>query len=254
MVEEKRSLGFLILMNIITCGFYSWYFYYKLANDMNIVCYGDGDETSDLTTYILFSILTCGFYSLYAYYKVGHRQAANAQRYNIQIQEDGTTVLIWLILGSWFFFVGYFVAMYIIIKNMNALAYAYNRKSGNGQPNVQREAYAPPAQSIPVQSVANIYCERGEFAGNTFPIRSGENIIIGRDNSCNIRFNSNTPNLSRRHCAVSFDGSSVYVTDMGSSFGTFLTNGTRLVQGQRTPVPAGSGFYLGTDAISFFVR
>ncbi len=273
MVEEKRSLGVFILLDIITCGFYSWYFYYTLARDMNIVCDGDGEETPGLGFFLLFSFLTCGIYGLYCYYKIGNRQAANARRYNVSIQENGTTVLVWHILGMWIV-VGPFVAMYILIKNMNLLAHAYNtghgynQQYGGGQNNftgsqnnyagTQNNYGGAPATMAMTQDGAAgtvyISCLKGEFAGSDFPLNAGESIVIGRDNSCNIRFDSNTPNLSRRHCVINYDGSTVWLTDIGSSFGTYLTDGTRLVQGQRTPLQPGMGFYLGSEAISFYRR
>ena len=296
MVEEKRSLGVFILLDIITCGFYSWYFYYTLARDMNTVCDGDGEETPGLGYFLLFSFLTCGIYGLYCYYKIGNRQAANAARYNVNIQENGTAVLVWYILGMWIV-VGPFVATYILIKNMNMLAHAYNtghgynQQYGGGNPNnyggnpnnydggqnnyggAPNNNYAgtqnnyagtqngyggaPATVAMTQDSAAGliyISCLKGEFAGNDFPLNVGESIIIGRDNSCNIRFDSNTPNLSRRHCAIYYDGNNVWLTDIGSTFGTYLTDGTRLVQGQRTPLQPGMGFYLGSEAISFCRR
>ena len=71
MIEERRSLGMYILLTLVTCGIYSFYFYYKFAQDMNTVCDGDGEHTAGLGYYILFSFLTCGIYAFYWYYKVG---------------------------------------------------------------------------------------------------------------------------------------------------------------------------------------
>lgn len=278
MVEERRNLGLMILLNIVTCGFYSWYFYYKLAQDMNTVCYGDGEETPGLGYYILFTILTCGIYSFFCFYKIGNRQAANGPRYNVHIQENGTTILVWLILGTWFLFIGYFVAMHIIIKNMNTLAYEYNKRngmSGSGAASYPSRTMPLPSDNnyvyddrrndyqgnsgmetaaMPVtpSGNVNISCVKGEFAGYDFPLNPGDTIIIGRDNSCNIRFDSSSPNLSRRHCMINYDGSNVWITDMGSSYGTFLANGTRLTQGQKMLLQPGMGFYLGSENISFY--
>ena len=42
-----------------------------------------------------------------------------------------TTVLLWMLIGSFAFGIGSFVAMYVIIKNTNALAIAYNEKLDN---------------------------------------------------------------------------------------------------------------------------
>ena len=126
MVKNDRSLLIYILLSVITFGIYPLYFLYALARDMNVVCDGDGNTTPGLLTLILLSLITCGIYSWYWYYKLGNRMAENAPRYNMQFMENGTTILLWMLLGSLVCGIGSFVAMYIIIKNMNSLAGAYN--------------------------------------------------------------------------------------------------------------------------------
>ena len=56
-IKEDRSLLMYIVLTIITCGIYSYYFVYKLAQDMNVMCSGDGEETAGLLKFILLSIL-----------------------------------------------------------------------------------------------------------------------------------------------------------------------------------------------------
>lgn len=125
-VQSDRSLAMWILLSIVTCGIYSYYFLYCLARDVNVMCRDDGDSTPGLATLILLSIVTCGFYSFYWYYKLGNRLQLNAPRYGLQFQENGTSVLLWFLLGSWACGLGAFVGMNILIKNSNALASAYN--------------------------------------------------------------------------------------------------------------------------------
>ena len=274
MVEERRSLLMLILLNIITCGIYSIFWYNDLAKDMNTVCYNDGEDTPGVGYYILFSILTCGFYSYYWFYKVANRQQANAQRYGVNITENGTTVLMWMIFGMLLFFIGGYVALYIVIKNMNLLAAAYNQRhhgGGNFAPNNYNPNNYNPSnnnqtswtnkrtedfeKTAPMSIAAGngiiLCCGRGEFAGCEFPIGMNETVVIGRSMSCNIKFDSNTPNVSRVHCELTYDGR-VWITDRGSSFGTFLSNGTKLISGQRTELT--TGFYLGNGEISFYIK
>jgi hypothetical protein len=94
-VDSSFSSGFCtgILLSLITCGIYGYYFIYKLAEEVNIACEGDGEQTSGLVAFILLSFITCGIYAYYWYYKLGNRLAANAVRYNLNFQENGTTVL-----------------------------------------------------------------------------------------------------------------------------------------------------------------
>lgn len=79
---------------------------------------------------MLLSIVTCGFYGFYWYYSLGNRLAENAPRYGMNFQENGTTVLLWYLVGAFACGIGPFVAMYIIIKNTNALCGAYNYQNG----------------------------------------------------------------------------------------------------------------------------
>lgn len=125
-VEENRSLVTYILLTIVTCGIYSYYFLYSIARDMNVVCAGDGKETGGLVKFILLSTVTCGIYAWIWYYNIGNRMAENAPRYGLTFAENGTTILLWFVLGSAVCGIGPFVAMHIMIKNMNALAHAYN--------------------------------------------------------------------------------------------------------------------------------
>lgn len=101
-----------------------------MARDMNIMCSGDGEQTSGLAVFILLSIVTCGIYAWIWYYKLGNRLASNAPRYGLNFQENGTTVLMWLLFGSLLCGIGPFMAMHILIKNTNTLAAAYNQSKG----------------------------------------------------------------------------------------------------------------------------
>ena len=129
-INTDRSLLMYILLSIVTCGIYSYWFVYTVAQDLNEICKDDGEKTGGLAAFILLSIVTCGIYSYYWYYKLANRMEANAPKYGISIQENGTTILMWIIFGALICGIGSYIAMYIIIKNMNALASAYNAKYG----------------------------------------------------------------------------------------------------------------------------
>ena len=125
-LQTDRSLWMYILLSIITCGIYSYYFIYKLAKDVNTACSGDGQTTGGLVQFILLTFITCGIYAWVWHYKLGNRLADNAPRYGMAFQENGTTVLMWMLFGSLLCGIGAFVAMNIIIKNTNRICAAYN--------------------------------------------------------------------------------------------------------------------------------
>lgn len=126
-LKDDRGLLSYILLSLVTCGIYSYYFIYKMAADVNVACEGDGEETAGLVAFILLSFITCGIYAWVWYYKLGNRLSANAGRYGLSFQENGTTVLLWLVFGSLLCGIGSFVAMHILIKNTNQICNAYNR-------------------------------------------------------------------------------------------------------------------------------
>ena len=100
-----------------------------MAHDVNIACEGDDETTAGLVPFILLSFVTCGLYSFYWQYKLGNRLATNAPRFGLSFQENGTTILLWDIVGAFLCCLGPFVAMHILIKNSNAICNAYNRQN-----------------------------------------------------------------------------------------------------------------------------
>ena len=101
---DRGLLGYIVL-SILTCGIYSYYFIYTVARDVNTACAGDGKSTGGLVQFILLSILTCGIYSWWWQYSLGNRLAANAPRYGLSFTENGTTILLWLFFGSFLCFI-----------------------------------------------------------------------------------------------------------------------------------------------------
>lgn len=129
-LKDDRGLLSYILLSIITLGIYGYYFLYKMAHDINIACEGDGETTSGLVAFILLSFITCGIYAWIWQYKLGNRLCANAPRYGMTFQENGTSVLMWNLFGSLLCGIGPFIAMNILIKNSNLICGAYNRAHG----------------------------------------------------------------------------------------------------------------------------
>ena len=131
-IKTDRSLLTYVVLTILTCGIYGYWFVYSVARDLNVMCADDGEHTGGLAAYIILSIVTCGIYNLWWLYKIGNRLQRNAPRYGLQFQENGTSVLMWYIFGSLLCFIGSFIALNIVIKNTNRLASAYNASLSGG--------------------------------------------------------------------------------------------------------------------------
>lgn len=124
---KHRSLLTLILLSIITCGIYNIIFWYSYSEDLNRICQGDGKETKNYIVVMLLSFITCGIYFWIWLYGIGNRLSENAPRYGTHFQENGSTILLWAIVGSFLCGVGPLIAMHFLIKNMNELADRYNQ-------------------------------------------------------------------------------------------------------------------------------
>lgn len=158
-VKNDRSFILYIILSLCTCGLYELYFIYSVARDTNTICSReDRQNTAGLLVYILLTILTCGFYPIYWFYRIGDRIASNAKgQFGIEIKENGTTMLLWWVIGLVVCNIATLVPYYYLIKNLNILASAYNEQfdysaptygsSGGGYSAPANSYIATPAQS-----------------------------------------------------------------------------------------------------------
>lgn len=123
---KHRDYLIMVLLTFITCGIYGIFFWYSYSEDMNKVCNGDGKETKNFLIVILLSIITCGIYYWIWVYNLGNRLSENAPRYGHKFNEDGTTILLWMLLGSLLCGLGTLYAQYLLVRNMNSIAASYN--------------------------------------------------------------------------------------------------------------------------------
>ncbi|MFC5532026.1 trypsin-like peptidase domain-containing protein [Cohnella yongneupensis] len=95
----------------------------------------------------------------------------------------------------------------------------------------------------------------GEFAGNDFDLTGGP-ISIGRDPLQSQLVFTNTPDVSRKHCTIQYDAlnDQFILEDNGSSNGTYLQSGEKLVPGQFYALQRGERFYLTNPNVLFEVR
>ena len=94
-----------------------------------------------------------------------------------------------------------------------------------------------------------IQVTNGTMNGFSVPIKDGETLYLGKDPKfSNLVFTADYRNVSRLHCAVTFDAEAkrYYVTD-SSSNGTYLIGRKRLIKGKRTPVNTNTVLILAND-------
>lgn len=134
------------------------------------------------------------------------------------------------------------------------------KKSGSSEyVNKNVAATAVPEMSVPVSRSSNaddsgyrLQGLSGALEGRRFMIRKSSPLTIGRNSEiCNVAFPSATAGVSGKHCQVWYDGGKVWIKDLGSSHGTFLTAGERLPAGQVMQIKPGERFSLGSETESF---
>lgn len=132
---QERNFWQVFLLNLITCGIYGIFFIYGVTKDINQMAGEDGKQT-DPTLVVILWLVTCGIYPLIWYYTQGNRLQNMGRNNGVQIDENGTTYLVWTLVGSLLAGIGPLVAQYLMIQNFNRLARSYNA-SIYGQQNPQ---------------------------------------------------------------------------------------------------------------------
>ena len=92
-----------------------------------------------------------------------------------------------------------------------------------------------------------LYGISGEYAGQRFYL-TDEGVNIGRDSSlCQIILPIDSPKVSRCHCNLRYNAldQTFALTDLSSSNGTFLANGTQIQAKVPVMLTPGTKFYLG---------
>ena len=128
-MDTDRSFVKILLLSFVTLGIYGIYALNKISQDVAVMCAGDNDEMPSYLKAFLLSLITFGIYGIWWTYRFGNRLQNNAARYGLSFSENGTTLLLWQLLGSLLCGIGPLVAFYLIVKNVNALSAAYNAQT-----------------------------------------------------------------------------------------------------------------------------
>lgn len=115
-------------------------------------------------------------------------------------------------------------------------------------------AISPNRNQIPTEPLLKmkLICNTGALSGKIFT--SGDALYIGRSkNNCNVVFPEDTRGISRTHCCLKIQRGQLLLTDLGSSYGTFLQNGTKLQPNAPVIIGDGTRFYLAGRDTSFTV-
>lgn len=132
----------------------------------------------------------------------------------------------------------------VLVIVVIAAVYIYTSKKKSKTKSSSSPA-APSADSgLRLQGVS------GAFAGRRFAING--KIRIGRDPQGGIVYPQGTQGISGRHCEISISGRTVYLMDVGSTYGTFV-GGSRIQPNQPVALRPGDTFYLADQRESFTI-
>lgn len=125
-LKNDRSFWVYLFLSIITFGIYTIFFWHFWALDLNAACRGDDREGPDYIRVFLLSVITLGLYNMIWRMRQADRMCACGDRYGIAIREHGNFLAVWLVLGYFTWGIGWLIADYFLITNLNRLADSIN--------------------------------------------------------------------------------------------------------------------------------
>ncbi len=131
---KERGMITYILLSVLTLGIYHIVFWTKLSKDVNALCEGDGKKTMKYVFCFLLNIVTVGIFGFVWKYKLAKRLQENAARYDLKFSESGALVVVLAIVFALFP-----VSQFVLVKNFNKMAVAYNEYNGLEAP---KDAFA----------------------------------------------------------------------------------------------------------------
>lgn len=94
----------------------------------------------------------------------------------------------------------------------------------------------------------------GLLNGKIYMLTAGTPLIFGRrTEKCNVLFKNETKGISSIHCKIKWYNGKVLIKDLGSTYGTWLNEGTRLEPNKYYELPDQGVFYLGSKENMFFM-
>ena len=130
---------------------------------------------------------------------------------------------------------------------------ALQKKEEEERKRLEEEAKRNRTQ-LPPQNVRYLIWVEGPLKGQRSKLKPGSYAVIGRDpNNTNVTLPQDTNGVSKVHCRVNFDGKTTTITDLGSSYGTFVNN-EKLQPKRATTLHRGLAVDIGSKAVRFTLQ
>lgn len=128
-LKSDWNMVILLLLSLVTCGIYSYYFYYQISEDINTIAskYDGKKIMNGLIAILILSPLTCGIYSFVWMHQISEKIGNELMRRGINYDFGAKDFWLWNVLGS-FIIVGPFIYLHKLCEAMNLLAADYNTR------------------------------------------------------------------------------------------------------------------------------
>lgn len=126
----------------------------------------------------------------------------------------------------------------LIVGGLVAVILVMNNKNKKMQAAAAAAAATPMARPV-IRSYSRANYGTTAYAGT-------QPVLIGRGSACSLCFPSNAPGISGSHCTVQWDAVSgdFIVTDLNSTYGTYLMSGQKMQPNVPYRMRSGDKFYL----------
>ncbi|MCR5236291.1 MAG: PrsW family intramembrane metalloprotease [Lachnospiraceae bacterium] len=143
--------------------------------------------------------------------------------------------------------VGYTMAVSALAKKSEA------EQSKVAVPQIQADQSHVSSGQSRAKSI-RLICNEGELKGMQWESNGISPLFVGREGSCGIRFSSSARGVSGQHCSIQLTQFGWTVKDLGSSFGTFVSGGQKVLPGTEIKLHNGDIISLGGNENTLLVN
>lgn len=153
------------------------------------------------------------------------------------------------------FIIGGVLLLVTVMTGIILVSRKKKEKPQHGMPKTSTEVNSLQPQTSTPKVIPVLRSMSSQHAGITNQL-GNQPVIIGRDVvACSIIFKEGTSGVSSKHCQIQYDSFSglFILTDLNSTYGTFLSNGQKLQPGVPYKLNPKDSFYLGEQTNLIYV-
>ena len=224
---------------------------------LNTYAFGESENTADryCAVYIDYAIEGLDALGLpYVLYGQSEPEATEATEPEESEQEDskeeGTGIFVWIYLAAGLTAAGAAVVI-LLLKQKQRKAQLERMKEEEKPQQEKLRQQEQQQEKLRQQEHQSRKIVLSSPGGRKFEL-SGPSVTIGRDPGCTVVLPEKAAGVSRVHCRVEYQADRLMLTDLDSSYGTYV-QGKRIQPNVPVELKAGSSFYLGSEKYTLTV-